>query len=303
MQRGAASRASAGCKFVLSKLLAITAVVAVTAFAPGAARAQDTWRPTPTSGDFNTAINWNPIGVPAGTAFFGPSSTPTLTFSAATTVGGWTFNDGASGYTFNNNQTLQFNGAGIVINGGSASINNNLFLNFVGTSTAGSATINNTGTVSFFGDTNAGNASIVNNGTLVFDGTSTASNAAITNNSGVVDFRLTTGPVGGNGPTAGSIAGAGSFELGANELTVGGNNMSTEVSGDISGILGSSLVKVGTGTLTLSGNASLGGATIDGGTLAVSGGTLNIDAGVASTQNLIVGQSGVGTLAVQNGGT
>ena len=97
--------------------------------------------------------------------------------------------------------------------------------------------------------------------------------------------------------------------------------MSTDVSGVISGILGS-LVKVGTGTLTLSGNANLGGTTIDGGTLAVNGGTLNASntivlgstagssgtlnigaGGGASTQNLIVGQSGVGTLAVQNGGT
>ena len=61
--------------------------------------------------------------------------------------------------------------------------------------------------------------------------------------------------------------------------------MSTEVSGVISGVLDSSLVKVGTGTLTLSGHASLGGATIDGGTLAVSGGTLNLGGGVANTQN------------------
>jgi hypothetical protein len=243
-------------------MLAITSLVAVTAFAPGAARAQDTWRPTPTSGDFNTAINWNPIGVPSGTAFFGQSDITALTFSESTTVGGWIFNNGAAAYTFSNNHTLQFDGTGIVLIGGSASINNNLFLNFFGSSTAGSATINNSGTVSFFGDTNAGNASIVNNGTLVFDGTSTASNAAITNNggevrfivnstggnaaitnnSGVVDFSLSTGPAGDHKLTAGSIAGAGLFQLGANELTVGGNNMSTDVSGDISGILGS-LVK------------------------------------------------------------
>ena len=40
------------------------------------------------------------------------------------------------------------------------------------------------------------------------------------------------------------------------------------------------------------------------GSTAGSSGTLNIGAGGgASTQNLIVGQSGVGTLAVQNGGT
>jgi outer membrane autotransporter protein len=323
-------------------LLAAIALVAVTAFAPGAARAQDTWRPTPASNDFNTAINWSPVGVPTGTAFFGQSDITELTFSESTTVGGWIFNTGASDYTFSNNQTLQFNDAGIVLIGGSATINNNLFLNFLDGSTAGSATINNSGTVTFLGDTNAGNASIVNNGTLVFDGRSTASNAAITNNGGevrfivnstggnatitnangsVVDFSGSTGPAGDNKLTAGSIAGAGSFELGRNELTVGGNNLSTDVSGDISGILGS-LVKVGTGTLTLSGSANLGGTTIDGGTLAVNGGTLNASdtivmgstagssgtlnigaGGVARTLNIIVGQSGVGTLAVQNGGT
>ena len=145
-------------------LLASTALVAVAAFAPRAARAQDTWRPTPASGDFNTAINWSPVGVPAGTAFFGQSDITALTFSANTTVGGWTFNTGAPAYTFSNNRTLQFNGAGIVLIGGSVSINNNLFLNFFGASAAGSATINNSGIVSFFGDTNAGDASIVNNG-------------------------------------------------------------------------------------------------------------------------------------------
>ena len=320
-------------------LLASTALVAVAAFAPRAARAQDTWRPTPASGDFNTAINWSPVGVPAGTAFFGQSDITALTFSANTTVGGWTFNTGAPAYTFSNNRTLQFNGAGIVLIGGSVSINNNLFLNFFGASAAGSATINNSGIVSFFGDTNAGDASIVNNGILLFDGRSTAGNAAIandggsvrfivnstggdaaiTNNSGVVDFSGSTGPAGDNRLTAGSIAGAGSFELGANELTVGGNNMSTDVSGVISGT--GSLVKVGAGTLTLSGSASLGGTTIDGGALAVNGGTLDAfntimgsttvssgtleigAGGRANALNLIVGQSGVGTLAVQDGGT
>ena len=155
----------------------------------------------------------------------------------------------------------------------------------------------------------------------IFIDNSTAGNAAITNASGaVVDFSASTGPAGDNKLTAGSIAGAGSFLLGANELTVGGNNLSTDVSGVISGT--GSLVKVGAGTLTLSGNANLGGTTIDGGTLAVNGGTLNASntivvgstagssgtlnigaGGGASTQNLIVGQSGVGTLAVQNGGT
>ena len=176
--------------------------------------------------------------------------------------------------------------------------------------------------MNFRNTSTAGNATITNNaGTMYFLDNSTAGNAAITNNSGaLVDFSPSTGPAGDNKLTAGSIAGAGLFLLGANELTVGGNNLSTDVSGVISGT--GSLVKVGTGTLTLSGNANLGGTTIDGGTLAVNGGTLNASntiilgstagssgtlnigaGGRATTLNLIVGQSGVGTLAVQNGGT
>ena len=80
--------------------------------------------------------------------------------------------------------------------------------------------------------------------------------------------------------------------------------MSTEVSLEIIDGAGGSLVKGRhKGTLTLSGNANPGGTTIDGGTLAVSGGTLNLGGGVANTQNLVVGQTGIGTLAVQNGGT
>ena len=133
---------------------------------------------------------------------------------------------------------------------------------------------------------------------IVFDGSSTAGNAAITNtsSSAVTDFSGSTGPAGDNKLTAGSIAGAGSFLLGANELTVGGNNLSTDVSGVISGT--GSLVKVGAGTLTLSGSANLGGTTIDGGTLAVNGGTLK------ASDTIVMGSTAgsSGTLNIGAGG-
>jgi hypothetical protein len=75
------------------------ALVAATAFASGAARAQDaTWLPTPSSGNFNIGANWNSATVPTGTAFFGTSNTTTLAFSANTAIGGWTFNAGAPAY-------------------------------------------------------------------------------------------------------------------------------------------------------------------------------------------------------------
>jgi len=85
------------------------------------AAAQDaTWSSAPGTGDFNTAANWTPGAVPSGTAFFGTSSKTALSFSSYTTVGGWTFNAGASNYSFSNSQFVNFTGAGIVINGGSS---------------------------------------------------------------------------------------------------------------------------------------------------------------------------------------
>ena len=107
-------------------MLATTALVAVTALLPGMARAQDaTWLFNPGRLTFQSAAaNWTPATVPTGTALFDASNTTALSFSANTALGGWTFNAGASPYTFTNNQALIFNGAGIVINGGSATITN-----------------------------------------------------------------------------------------------------------------------------------------------------------------------------------
>jgi hypothetical protein len=144
--------------------------------------------------DFNANANWTPAAVPIVTAFFGVSSTPNLSFSApSTTTGGWTFNAGASNYIFTNANSLTFNGfngAGIVINGGSATITNNNVLRFVDASTAGSVTINNSRgvnindvkTVTFTDISTAGSATINNNSTVSFRLNSTAGSATITNN-------------------------------------------------------------------------------------------------------------------------
>ena len=164
-------------------LLATTALVAVTAFAPSAARVQDaTWLLNPTSGDYNTATNWNPATVPMGTAFFGASNTTALTVSAAT-VGGWTFNGGASAYTFANDGFINFIGAGIAINGGSAAIINDNGLSFNANSTAGSATITNNDNLRFNDASTAGSATITNTDFASIDlvNNSSAGNATITN--------------------------------------------------------------------------------------------------------------------------
>lgn len=335
--------------------------------APAHAASDGTWLTSPGSNDYGTGSNWDGNFVPAGTASFGTSATTSLVISSAS-VGDWTFNAGASNYTFDVSGPLNFTGAGIIVNGGSATIYNNNqlvffssstagnaaitnnsvlgfadtasagnatilninLLSFTGASTAGAATIannfsaafsgsstagnatitnsasgilsflssssagsaaitndyvlyfqndstagsadiTNNGGIAFSGFATAGNATITNNGGLTFANRSTAGNAAIINNvNGSVDFGSTSGINGDNKISAGSIAGAGFYQLGAIELTVGSNNLSTEVSGVIAGI-GGSLVKTGTGKLILSGvNTYTGGTTFAGGTVSVS---------------------------------
>jgi len=231
--------------------------------------------------------------------------------------------------------------------------NNNGITNFNNASTAGNAAItNNGGSTNFNNTSTAGNATIVTNSggfTLFFD-TSTGGQARfITNTGGTFDIsNLSSG-----GMTAGSIEGAGAYLLGSKALTVGLNNLSTEVGGIISdggaapalgGLLisagtGGSLIKVGTGTLTLTGsNTYSGGTSFNGGIVAVKsdanlgtgrlsfnggtlqalatgggiisskattldalGGTFSADAGTAS--NLSGTISGVGSLIKEGVGT
>jgi hypothetical protein len=172
-------------------------------------------------------------------------------------------------YSFAVNFALfEINGAGVVNNSASApSFTNNGAITFINASSAGNSIIvNNGGFLLSFTDTStAGNATITTStGALTqFASNSTGGNARfITNAGGSVDFSGTSGPSGNNQITAGSIEGAGTYSLGANQLTVGSNNLSTTVSGSIQdgGSAGgsvASLVKVGTGTLTLSGNTPI----------------------------------------------
>jgi hypothetical protein len=134
MFNGASPEAARHERMVRRLRIALLASSALCAAPLPAAAQNATWLLAPGSGDFNTAVNWTPAAVPTGTAFFGTSNTTNLSLSANTTIGGWTFNAGASNYTFNNATHLEFNGAGIVINGGSATITNNLAMFFINSS-------------------------------------------------------------------------------------------------------------------------------------------------------------------------
>jgi autotransporter-associated beta strand protein len=146
------------------------------------AAAQDaTWLSNPGTNDFNTGSNWSPATVPTSTAFFGTSGTTSLSFSTDTTIGGWTFNAGASNYRFDNGQTLTFTAGGIAVNGGSVTLINNGLLNLSNASTFGSATVSNFGIIFFNDSSSAGNAGLINSGSLSFSGSSTAGSGSVLN--------------------------------------------------------------------------------------------------------------------------
>ena len=198
------------------------------------------------------------------------------------------------------------------------------FINFRGNSTADQATItvrDQSATV-FMNSSMAGQATLIvdQNGFVGFVDTSNGDQATIINNAGgeVKIANLTT-----DGTSFGSIAGAGTYNLGSKQLTVGSNDNSTTVSGVIEDHfpganvdqVGGSLVKVGTGTLTLTGdNTYSGGTSFNGGILAVSndanlgtgplsfnGGTLEALAGITSGKAVTLNVGGGTFLA--DGGT
>jgi outer membrane autotransporter protein len=226
------------------------------------------------------------------------------------------------------NATITNNGGGSILfqtgaTAGSANIVNNLggALGFLNTSTAGNATITNgSGGFEFANMSTAGNAVIIDNigGATTFVGNATGGNARLVSNVNWFDFSATKGPNNDGKVSAGSIEGAGDFFLGANELTVGGNNLSTNVSGVISdcgGILcagvsnvnvvpaGGSLVKVGTGTLTLSGmNLYTGATTINNGVLEVDGSIATSSLTTVNSGATLQGVGTVGNTAIASGG-
>ena len=231
-----------------------------------------------TSGNTQTIINEFPppgLGTVAGsTFFFGASSAGNVTI-------------------INNGDSTEFHdvsnaGSATIINNGGAAGGSGGFTEFFGSSSAGSATITNNGGTAgnsggfteFLNNSTAGNATIITNGgtgggpggsTLFVDSADGGTARAITNGNGSFDISgLTTA-----GMKIGSVEGSGNYFLGSKTLTVGGNNLSTAVSGIIhdggsSGGTGGSLTKVGTGTLTLIGaNSYSGGTNLNGGIIAV----------------------------------
>jgi len=256
------------------------------------------------TGISNNSTNVQTFNVGASMVFTNSSSASGgsnfVTYSVS--GGAMSFNDTSTAGSahITNNGDVEFNGSS---NAGTATIVNNVVMNFNEASSAFSANITNNaaGFISFNNTATAGTSTISNSGSLIFGNSSTAGSATITtNNGGTTSFTGTS--TGGSarfitnaggtfdmsglsstGMTAGSIEGAGNYVLGANTLTTGSLNTSTQVDGVISGT-GGGLTKVGTGTLTLTNvNTYTGATTVSAGTLALSG-----FASIASSSVVIV---------------
>ncbi len=254
-------------------------------YASPASAQSATWLASPTvtnpadaNFDFNANANWTPATAPGsmtftGTATFSGSAGTNISFSApSTTLGGFTLTAGASNYAFFNagGNLLTFNGTGIVVNGGSATITNNSGSNieFINNSTAGTANVvNNGGNTTFAGSSTASNATFTNNGgSTNFFATSTAASATITNNNnGLTLFGL---PLGTDTSTAGSSKitnnGGGTTEFLAS--TTAGSAIITNNGGFISffntSTAGSATIKNNTGITEFFNSSTAGNATI-----------------------------------------
>jgi autotransporter-associated beta strand protein len=275
-----------------------------------------------------------------GTITFGGTSTADNATFTNNVLLNFTNTATAGDATFTNNGVLIFDGDSTAGNG---TFNNPGFINFRDTSTGGNATfINQDGGFIVFNAGTGGDATFINNGAAVsggfadktlFNDTGDAGNATLIANGGLgggdggsIQFAsVSTGgtarmEVFGNGNldisrhdtpglTTGSIEGDGAVFLGANNLTVGTNNLGTTFSGLIqdggtNGGTGGSLTKAGTGKLTLTkSNTYTGGTTISEGTLLVTNtsgsatgtGLVQVNAGTLGGTGIISGAVNVAT--------
>jgi hypothetical protein len=257
-----------------------------------------TWLSSPQDSAWENANNWTPGGPPNGPsdiATFAHSSQRDVNISTSKEVDRIVFTSNSDSFHFS------ISGSELIISGRGI-INNGVLQTFVAgqagqiifnnTSTAGHATIANgaaeaVGGKTIFNDSStAGSATLVAyggcygaSGAIAFNGTSTGGTARVK----VFEGCSLNSPVGyldisrhQSGVTIGSIEGSGNVFLGANDLTVGTNNINTAFSyGFISnnGHHGS-LAKVGSGVLTLQTNYSIADTV---GLILVSGSTINLN--------------------------
>jgi hypothetical protein len=200
----------------------------------GAFAGSATWNLNPTNGEWDTASNWTPATVPNGpndTATFGVSNITDINSTSNDyfnlEVNGIVFNAGASAFTifavdngsFDNSLTIS--GVGIANNSG-------ITQNFVVNTPGGVLS-----SIEFTNSATAGDLTVFtigHDGVILFSGDSTGGTARVeVFGNGSLDICAHNAPE----VTVGSIEGDGLVFLGANNLTVGSNSLSTMFSGVI----------------------------------------------------------------------
>ncbi|MGO4573995.1 autotransporter domain-containing protein [Microvirga sp. 2TAF3] len=178
---------------------------------------------------------------------------------------------------------------------------------FRGQSSAGQGSLVNHafGSVTFTENSSAGTARFTNNagGAIYFSDVSTADGATIDNKAGAsIDLSDRSIPL-----TIGMLEGGGDVFLGGNDLLLGGSGKNSTVSGGFydgghAGGGGGSLTKVGTGTLTLTGDSTYTGPTVvRAGKLTVNG---SLESSVTVASGAVLGGAGkIDRLMAQAGAT
>lgn len=285
------------------------------------AQTTSTWQGSTSA--WATDSNWSGGAMPiyTDTARFANTGLTTISITGARTIDTMNFVSGAPAYTFNlvssNANTLSISGVGIVNESSNAptfNISGAARLSFNASSTAGNAIINvnSGGYLDVMNTSNLGTATVNGGGSgIYFYDSVTAATATFSLNSTFDISALTSA-----GTSVGSLASSGSVALGSKNLTVGGLNASTTISGTIAdggwtGGTGGSLTKIGSGTLTLSvANTYTGATVLTAGTLllgnssAIAASTLNYNGGTLSfgalTSATFGGLAGAQSLALAN---
>jgi len=188
------------------------------------------------------------------------------------------------------NGTLSFNDTASAANS-TVTAQNGGVVNVADNATGGQGqfTILANSTLNLRGGGNAGLARVTNTGTVNIADAAQAESATIANNAGgIVNASGVSGTT-----TVGSLSGAGNVELGAATLNEGSLNQNDTISGVISGS-GGSLGKVGSGTLTLTGDNTWTGATsVQQGALLVNGNQQAATGNVTVNGGATLGGAGV----------
>ena len=223
---------------------------------------------TITDGGHNTAVN----GAISGSGGLSKNGTGTNTLSGVNTFGG--------NITISNG-TVAIAGSGLLGSGvysGTIADNGTLAYSSTasqtlsgGISGSGGLNVNGSGSLTLTATNLFGGPTTLSGGTLKISNSLALQNSTLNDSGGSVIFSGITAV------TLGGLSGAQNLSLlnnvsAAMALTVSGNNSNTVYSGGMSGS-GSSVIKAGTGTLTLAGNNSYTGATT------VSAGTLELSTG------------------------